>query len=218
MASAAQQLANAANAQRSTGPRTVEGKAKSSKNATSHGLSTGLLHVPEAEREAFQQFEAKLKESARPQGALERQTCDQLVHAAWRLRRLQTLMRDLYIEHQGDPLVTPEAAAQMRLLNRYRPGLEMIFFRAMKQLRELQTRRSARFLQLFEPEREAFSKNINPGLYAAARHTRGDRELLLEASGVAGRWVEWCVVLDGNYLPLPRLQPVDTSPPIPRAA
>lgn len=44
----------------------------------------------------------------------------------------------------------------MRLLNRYRPGLEMIFFRAMKQLRELQTRRSARFLQLFEPEREAF--------------------------------------------------------------
>ena len=77
MPTAAQVLANQANAQHSTGPKSAAGKAKVSQNATTHGLATGLLHVAEADREAFRQFEANLKEDARPQGALERETCNQ---------------------------------------------------------------------------------------------------------------------------------------------
>ena len=208
MASPAQLLANAANAQHSTGPSTIEGKAKSARTATTHGLATGFLHIPESEMPAFRQFEANCKQAARPQGALERETCDQLVFAAWRLRRVHILIRGLYERLGADPLVTPDAAAPLRQLTRYRAALEMSFFRALKQLRELQTRRAACFLQLHEPERQAFPRHVLPNLYSAAHFTRGDRELLLEINGLAGPWPLWRVELDEDFLPLPRLQPI----------
>ncbi len=45
MATQAQSLANAANAQHSTGPRTGEGKAKSARNATTHGFTVDVHEI-----------------------------------------------------------------------------------------------------------------------------------------------------------------------------
>ncbi len=65
MASVAQALANAANAQKSTGPRTSEGKSNAKQNSLSHGLnaeaSTLFAHSPLL-AEAYQIFRAQLIE------------------------------------------------------------------------------------------------------------------------------------------------------------
>lgn len=208
MASPAQTLANQANAQHSTGPKTGAGKARAAKNATTHGLAAGVLHVADADREAFRQFEANLRQAVLPHGALETETCNQLLFAAWRLRQLHLLVRKLYQEHGADPFIVPDAAAEVRQLTRYRAALEMTFFRATKQLRELQTRRAARDLQLHEPEQDFLPGQLNPSLYARAIHTRGSRELLLFGSGFLGAHVSGRVSLDENFLPTLVLEPV----------
>ena len=51
MASEAQIAANRANAQRSTGPRTEEGKEKSARNALNHGLCAERVVIDEEDRE-----------------------------------------------------------------------------------------------------------------------------------------------------------------------
>jgi hypothetical protein len=53
MATQAQFHANRRNAQASTGPRTPEGKAASSANATRHGLSAAFRVLPNENQEEF---------------------------------------------------------------------------------------------------------------------------------------------------------------------
>ena len=71
MSSEARQSANAANAQLSTGPRTAEGKARSSQNARTHGLTASQLFIPAESREEFDKLHDELQADIRPQGALQ---------------------------------------------------------------------------------------------------------------------------------------------------
>src|SRR3954471_13477272 len=75
--------ANRLNARKSIGPRTVEGKARSARNATSHGLYCAALVLPGESQELF--YIGTLK----PQNLVELLIVDRLVAAAWKLRRLQ---------------------------------------------------------------------------------------------------------------------------------
>jgi hypothetical protein len=54
--SAAQLAANAANALHSTGPRTPEGKTRSSQNASKHGLTARQVVIAPGEQEEFHQL------------------------------------------------------------------------------------------------------------------------------------------------------------------
>ena len=55
--------ANRRNAQRSTGPRTPQGKKRSSRNALKHGFcSTGSSLTPLEDREAYQSYTAAIAE------------------------------------------------------------------------------------------------------------------------------------------------------------
>ena len=56
--SEARLLANRTNAQNSSGPKTEEGKKRSSLNATRHGLLAQTLHLPEEEMDAYREFTA----------------------------------------------------------------------------------------------------------------------------------------------------------------
>ncbi|MBI2686218.1 MAG: hypothetical protein HYX27_07875 [Acidobacteria bacterium] len=184
MATQAQVIANQANAQNSTGPKTTEGKARSSKNAKQHGLATGILAIPAEDRAAFCEFEANLTADAKPKGALELETCHQLARAAWNLQRLRKIVYESTTPHQ---------------LTRYRATLEMNFYRSLKTLRELQTRRVARELQLHEPEMQLYPPNIEPRFYRAVPNSRGDRGLILEIRGFMGPYITHRVDLDENY-------------------
>lgn len=79
--------ANQANALRSTGPKTPEGKAAASQNAIRHGLLSRACLMPGEDRAALDALRAELLAAVAPVGAVEDLLADQLVSVAWRLRR-----------------------------------------------------------------------------------------------------------------------------------
>src|ERR1700739_2323336 len=87
----AQLAANRANAQKSTGPRSVEGKARSSRNSFNHGLTgaTGLL--PSDDRDAYELYVDGIIESLHPGSLLEHEICRDVADAHWRLRRVSSV-------------------------------------------------------------------------------------------------------------------------------
>ena len=120
MASPAQLIANAANAQLSTGPRTEEGKAKTARNAETNGFTTGALAIKPEDRTEFAEFEAALVADIEPTGALELDAMREFRDAAWRLHQIRAVTRQLFEQHNEDPFTHPETAAAMRQLTRYR--------------------------------------------------------------------------------------------------
>ena len=72
MTSSAKVVANRRNALRSTGPRTVEGKSRSSRNAFRHGLLSNIPVLPDLERqEDWLVHLDGVLDSLRPSGYLE---------------------------------------------------------------------------------------------------------------------------------------------------
>jgi len=80
--------ANRLNAQKSTGPRTPEGKARASANAGKHGLTGRDLAMPNEEPGDYDSFRAGLLDSLAPSGPLEAMLADRIVADSWRLRRV----------------------------------------------------------------------------------------------------------------------------------
>src|SRR5438874_6027153 len=89
MVSQRQLNANRQNAQKSTGPKTEEGKQKSSQNARTHGLFCHSLLLPHEDKTLFYTIRNSYLLSLKPQNLPELQLVDQIVSSAWRLRRLQ---------------------------------------------------------------------------------------------------------------------------------
>ena len=69
--SPAQFAANAANAQHSTGPRTPEGKTRSSLNASKHGLTAREVVIAPGEQPEFDDLLASFQADVKPQGAIQ---------------------------------------------------------------------------------------------------------------------------------------------------
>lgn len=163
MASAAQVQANLANSQLSTGPRTAQGKARSSRNNLRHGLTLGILSLDPSEQAAFCEYEAKLHAEIRPEGILEQEALAQLLDGIWRIRKVRAIVDDLVASHDADPFVHPDTDAQLRQLTRYRAAAEMIVYRSIKTLRELQSLRLFREFHLTSEEHAILPPLVNPG-------------------------------------------------------
>ena len=90
--------ANRANAQKSTGPRTTKGKARSSQNAVSHGLRSGNFVLAHEDADAFDDMLAYYQDRYCAAADVDAQfLVEQLVGAQWRLRRVQRL-QTLYMD------------------------------------------------------------------------------------------------------------------------
>jgi hypothetical protein len=89
----AQIEANRRNARHSTGPKTPEGKAASSLNATKYGMLSRQLIVQgqyiQESPEEFQNFWTEYHEHLAPVGPLEEMLVDQIVALNWRMRRVR---------------------------------------------------------------------------------------------------------------------------------
>jgi hypothetical protein len=96
MATAAQINANRLNAQKSTGPRTVEGKAASSLNALKHGADAASIILPGEDPALYNQIAAEYARDIRPYGALEQFQVDTLIRTDWQRRRLQRIEAKLH--------------------------------------------------------------------------------------------------------------------------
>jgi len=147
MASPAQIAANRANAQRSTGPRTAAGKARSGRNHTTHGLSSKEFVVLPGDEQEFDELMTALHESVLPQGALESDLFTHLAHASWTLRRCRRAEAQLQVEAPGsfsDLLLAPEFDARLRAIQLFAQRAERTYHRTLKELKALQNDRALR--------------------------------------------------------------------------
>ncbi|MBI2685448.1 MAG: hypothetical protein HYX27_03955 [Acidobacteria bacterium] len=180
MATAAQVLANQANAQLSTGPKSEEGKQKASRNNLQHGLTLGVHAIAESEKSEFCEFEANFRAEVKPEGIFENEAFQQFIDAAWRLRKIEKIIADLINEYNEDPFVHPDTEASLKPLTRYRAAAEMIAYRAIKTLCDLQTTRLAQMWHLTPEEREVFPPLVHPPLKAMiddCLYAHNDREI-----------------------------------------
>jgi hypothetical protein len=91
MASVAQTVANRSNAQKSTGPRTPEGKAIVAQNAVKHGLLAQRAVVKGEDPQEFTLCRERMLVDLDPVGSVEAILAERIVNLAWRLRRAERL-------------------------------------------------------------------------------------------------------------------------------
>jgi hypothetical protein len=91
MASEAQILANRKNAQKSTGPRTEEGKAVASQNAVKHGLLARRSVISSEDPEEFDAFREQMLGELAPAGPMETVLAERIVSLSWRLKRAERM-------------------------------------------------------------------------------------------------------------------------------
>jgi hypothetical protein len=171
MTTEAQIEANRANAQKSTGPRTPEGKATVAQNAVKHGLlaRTAVLHGEDWEH--YTCFSEELMDELYPDGVMEQELADRIVDLSWRLRRAALsqnavfeALYDQYVAEHGDeplpehspeegrpPVGTPLLGRMMvadfqgdRVLERmlgYERRIESSLYRTRADFRKLQAER-----------------------------------------------------------------------------
>jgi hypothetical protein len=103
--------ANRGNAGRSTGPRSAAGKAKASKNALAHGLTSALPVLPGEPADAWERHRAGVLAGLRPAGTLEESLAERVAGCLWRLRRVvayETAVTVAGLEEAADPPAVDE--------------------------------------------------------------------------------------------------------------
>ena len=91
MATPSQIEANRQNAQRSTGPKTPEGKAVVAQNAVTHGLRTSRTLIASEDPNEFERFRTGLLEELAPVGPMEAILAGRIVTLTWQLSRAAAL-------------------------------------------------------------------------------------------------------------------------------
>ena len=151
--------ANRKNALKSTGPKTVEGKALSSKNALKHGLSAQfhVVLVGEDYRE-FEEFRLRWAQLLQPDGPVEEFFVDRAAQIAWRLKRSVKLERDVLslcvaerTEVIGEDDSTEHVSiyrflgvpVELRLVGEYERRLERSLFQTLDRLDEMKVAAAA---------------------------------------------------------------------------
>jgi hypothetical protein len=114
---AAQLAACRENAQFSTGPKTPEGKKRSSLNAFRHGLTGQIvIHTPE-DRAAFQKHCGAIREALVPIGAIELDLVHAIAEDRWCLNRARALENSIFtlgLQDHSDPVADdPEVEAAL---------------------------------------------------------------------------------------------------------
>jgi len=131
---------NRANAQHSTGPRTGEGKARSSRNALRHGLLSRTAVLTSEDQAAYQQHCRQFFDEYRPATPTETQLTQELADTAWRLNRIPALEAELLtraaraIEQDIDVL-----HRTLSTLGLHGARLSRQFQKTLQQLRDIQS-------------------------------------------------------------------------------
>jgi hypothetical protein len=145
MATAAQIAANRQNAQLSTGPRTLEGKQNSARNAVVDRLfSAPGNFVRPGEQSEWDEFNTAFLVDLAPHGALETSIASELIRASWRLRRCSNVEATLaarLADPTLDPMEDTATISTQNSIDRARTQAQRIFDRALSNLQRLQTER-----------------------------------------------------------------------------
>ncbi len=133
----AQQSANQQNAQHSTGPRTEEGKATSSRNSSTHGLSGrrfGMLHFES--QEEYDELEAGLMAEHRANTLTETLLVRKMAQSWWLRERAQFFIDALLPDETGKGFLD-----DVPLYLRYQAQHDRAFHKALNDLLKLRAER-----------------------------------------------------------------------------
>ena len=132
--------ANRANAQKSTGPKTPEGKAKSCLNRLSHGLASSVTIVPGEEPEEFKALLTDLMAEYEPATPTEQILVEKMTMQQWLSLRAFRLQGEAFLDRQlmGDSFGIPK---DLGLLIRYQATAEQAFHQAHNELVKAQKER-----------------------------------------------------------------------------
>jgi hypothetical protein len=88
--------ANRSNALLSTGPKTEEGRKRSSMNARRHGITGQVTTMTDEDRAAHDQLSQALIKDLAPEGAMEIQLAQRIATDSWRLNRISAVEDNLF--------------------------------------------------------------------------------------------------------------------------
>jgi hypothetical protein len=155
MATEKQIEANRFNAQKSTGPKTPEGKANVSMNSLRHGMRARAIVLRTENEGRFQQLCDEFEAEWQPQTTTEMALLEKMAIAQWKLvraERREAIICDVYTDEKQEAMLEPLAKFQERF--------ERAFFRALRELEKLQ---KIRRQQASPPAKEASPAVTEPG-------------------------------------------------------
>jgi hypothetical protein len=147
MATQAQINANRLNAQKSTGPRTAEGKRAVSQNAVKHGLFARDAVIKCEDPAEYELHREALLDDLRPVGAIESMLAERIVSLSWRLQRVERMQNeatDCLIEEDCLPLghmVTKRWSNNLKIIEKlfmHERRIESSLNRTITKLKKLQ--------------------------------------------------------------------------------
>ena len=158
-----QLAANRANAKKSTGPRTTEGKNRSAQNARRHQVTAQTLIMTEEDRKAHDAFVARMTGELAPVGEMETFLASNIAEEAWRLNHARAQCNNLiaigHFDGTADlfdtdhpeihtavtaAAVTRDQATALERLSLYQQRIHSSFQKHRADLRRLQDERKAR--------------------------------------------------------------------------
>ena len=137
MSTERQKEANQANAQKSTGPKTPEGKAKSSLNHFSHGFQSNSPVAPGEDPKQFCALLASLTLEHKPMTSTEQILVEKMASNQWLSLRAFRLQSEAFRTRE-DRLTLPK---DLGLLIRYHSAAERAFHKAHTELVKVQKER-----------------------------------------------------------------------------
>jgi hypothetical protein len=183
MATPAQINANRANAQKSTGPRSAEGKSASRFNALKHGIDAASIVIPGEDPADYDALVAAYHRDFRPQSPSETFHVDTMLRADWQKRRLQRVEADLHrtllAEAPGASLAaallsdSPAAKLLVRV-QRQIAAFERTWYRANAELRRAREQAEPAIDRTFEHYLDFLSARPAPGDLASFQQSAGN--------------------------------------------
>jgi hypothetical protein len=123
MVTIAQIFANQQNAQKSTGPKSDQGKSAVSQNAVKHGLFAESVIKGENEAD-YQAFHDNFLAELAPAGAVEFMLAERIVSLAWRLKRAER-MQNQVIDDMMENYITNPLPRRMHVLATQAQGVPL---------------------------------------------------------------------------------------------
>ena len=115
MATESQIRANRRNAQKSTGPRTSEGRAAISQNAVKHGLSARQAIISSESQADFDIYRERMLSELAPASPMESMLAERIVTLSWRLKRTGRIQNQVIDALNADNTSGPLAKLKQSL-------------------------------------------------------------------------------------------------------
>ena len=166
------EIVNQQNALRSTGPKTVAGKKRSSLNAFKHGLSGNHLIMQQHEFAAYEQLSMNMLRDLKPISEPEKQIAQKIIDLNFRINRITAIENNMlnfdmgsnepdWEEDEGVARMMGQARAwkqdskSFEILGRYESRLSKQLLQYQNELERLKTVRKAEVAALSQTEETA---------------------------------------------------------------